>query len=125
MDKEFWLRQWDAKTIRTTVLHSMQWLIYPVLVGAIFCGAWGVTWLAIVLLCFLGVLVISFLWSHHHCLRTNPDLLRSERHVERKMAIERGLGDSSHGEAKSAQDLRPAAAESKPMLESGSGRGAP
>lgn len=57
------------------------------------------TWVIASILAFAIIFCVFFMVIYTYCLLKDPDLLRSERMVLKKMAIERKLvGDSSTGE---------------------------
>lgn len=53
------------------------------------------TWVLIVLVCFPGMLLLMYIFSHFYCLFTNPDLLRSEEYNIKKQVVE-VLGDKEN-----------------------------
>lgn len=62
------------------IYHAPVWVVAPILITAL-------------------ALCIFFAYAYLYCLKTDPDLLRSEKMIIQKLAIEkRVVGDSSSGQ---------------------------
>ena len=53
------------------------------------------TWVLIVLICFPGLLLLMYVFSHFYCLVKDPDLLRSEEYNIKKQVVE-VIGDKEN-----------------------------
>ena len=53
------------------------------------------TWVLIVLICFPGLLLLMYVFSHFYCLVKDPDLLRSEEYNIKKQVVE-VIGDKDN-----------------------------
>ena len=84
---------------RPTALAPLLWamgIFAPLLTSALLFKA--PLFLVIVLVSAFGVIVLLFFFSYIYCLIKDPDALRSESFVLKKMAIEKSsLGDSTSG----------------------------
>lgn len=85
---------------KSTVVHTLIWLIGLMIVGVLFLAYYHLaTWIIISFLAIAVVGIFLYFYSYLWCLKNNPDLLRSEKYGIQKLAIEnRMLGDSSTGE---------------------------
>lgn len=81
---------------KSTAMQPLIWLMSILLGSLITCISLGSENYIIVFIMLIVVVVLGvFLYSYLHCLRSNPDSLRSESFVIKKMALEKGIiGDS-------------------------------
>jgi len=97
-------------------MNPLQWMLYPLLAVGLISALFNVMWFAVVTLVLFAVLLALFIGAYIYALGKNPDLLRSEKFLATKLAIEHGFGDSLHGQSTSLEDLSPAAVESSELL---------
>lgn len=71
----------------------------------------------ITLLIFLGVLSTAIIYAYFYFMHTNPQMLRSEKHVIQSQAIS-ALGDERNKFNASAKDIVAVINESNPILQS-------
>ena len=96
------LQQALMRNSKSTVLTSLSWLIGLLLPAIILASAYATDkWVVVMLGILLGLAVILFLAAFVFFACTNPELLRSEKYVIQKMALEQGLmGDDLTGYVK-------------------------
>ncbi|MEG5467072.1 hypothetical protein UXN60_03915 [Enterobacter roggenkampii] len=85
---------------KSTVVHTLIWLIGVVfVVEVVLVMAHAPTWMLAIILALAILGCIFFGYVYLFCLKKDPDLLRSERMVLQKMAIEKRVyGDDITGE---------------------------
>ncbi|WP_152998358.1 hypothetical protein [Pantoea stewartii] len=85
---------------KSTVLHTIIWLLGVVIVGVVLLARYqAAAWIIIPFLCIFIFGSIFYACVFWFCLKNNPDLLRSERMVIQKLAIEKQyVGDSINGD---------------------------
>jgi hypothetical protein len=96
------LQQALLRNSKSTVLTSLSWLIGLLLPSIILASAYATDkWIVVMLGILLGIAVLLFLAAFVYFACKNPELLRSEKYVIQKMAIEQGLiGDDLSGYVK-------------------------
>ena len=89
----------DGTATRSTILHSLQWMTFILLVGLSGTSLSNAPdWTAQVVSVLLVIVVIMYLFFYCYFAFKSPDQLRSEKYTIRKMEIERGLvGDDTVG----------------------------
>lgn len=110
------LRHWGARTIRSTILNPLQWIWLPLLIAVIFSAYLLHSWLTTALFILLCVVFVVFIGAFIFALLTEPELLRSEKYLVEKLAIEHHLGDSKYGDAASAADMIPNDSQSQQRI---------
>ncbi|APW88526.1 MULTISPECIES: hypothetical protein [Klebsiella pneumoniae complex] len=100
---------------KSTVVHTIIWLIAVVALGVVLLVYFSApSW---VVATFLLMMVSGFIFYgavFWFCLRNNPDLLRSEKMVLQKLAIEKQfVGDSISGEFDEKKPIFQAGREGK------------
>ena len=85
---------------KSTVLHTIIWLLGVIIVGVVFLARYqAAAWIIIPFICILVFGCIFYACVFWFCLKNNPDLLRSEKMVIQKLAIEKQyVGDSLNGD---------------------------
>ncbi|CNF16523.1 Uncharacterised protein [Yersinia rohdei] len=84
---------------KSTVVHTILWLVGIIVLALIFLVYKNApVWLVITFVIFITFILVFYGFVYWHCLTSDPDLLRSEKHVIQKMAIQRQvIGDSDTG----------------------------
>ena len=89
----------EGKATRSTALQPLLWALaafISLLIGAIMAKA--AAWLLVTLVAFVGVLLLALLGAFFYFAARQPDALRSEKFLIRKMEIEQSsIGDSERG----------------------------
>lgn len=97
-----------AQGNRSTVLHSLGWLLGICSASSI--SAFGFKapiWLGTMFGIAAAISIALYLMSYIYFGLTNPDLLRSEKYHIQKMAIQKGfVGDNSTGFIKLPEDVK-------------------
>lgn len=83
---------------KTNIVRPLIYLMGVLLASSIFLFQYNIEIAGYIVLGAAGVVLLSFLVIYFICLFTNPDLLRSEKFVLEKTAIERTaqIGDSNY-----------------------------
>lgn len=84
---------------KSTVLNQVTLMLFITIIG--FIGLVKIGTEVIYLYFFGGIIIcfmLLFIYSYLFCLHKNPNLLRSEKHIEKTLALKKGLlGDNLTG----------------------------
>jgi hypothetical protein len=97
-------------------MGPLQWVLYPLLAALLISAPMDITWLTASILAMFLLLLIVFIAAYIYALCTDPEMLRSEKYLATKLAIQHGLGDSLHGEITSKADLVLGETQSRTMV---------